>query len=136
MRFFVLASTQSVLFLRAGNISAWTAPRSMTQTSRSVSGGAIDTGNHFSGKDELFPFKVDTSPAAARDPDQRSSAAGGPAKRFEDSWDHYGRAESRGGMLMFRISTAHVLQVLLLYWADLQPSRSAMKSARILDFGR
>jgi hypothetical protein len=53
MRFFVLASTQSVLFLRTGNMSAWTPPRSMTQTSRSMSGGAIDTGNHFSGKERM-----------------------------------------------------------------------------------
>jgi hypothetical protein len=47
--FFVAASTQSFPFLRHGNIRAWTSPLSMTQTSKSLFDGAIDTGNHFSG---------------------------------------------------------------------------------------
>ena len=48
IRFFVEASTQVFPFLRTGNTSAWLSLPSITQTSRSLSDGAIDTGNHCS----------------------------------------------------------------------------------------
>jgi len=57
MRFFVEASTQSVPLLRTGNNSAWLPRFSITQTSRSPSDGAIETGSHLSGGHWSFSIK-------------------------------------------------------------------------------
>ena len=54
MAFFVSASTQFISVLRTGNISAWMPFWSITQTSRSVSNGAIEAGSHLSGSGCTF----------------------------------------------------------------------------------
>jgi len=51
IRFSLAASTHSAPRLRHGKINACTPPLSITHTSRSRSGGAIETGNHFSGSE-------------------------------------------------------------------------------------
>jgi hypothetical protein len=56
---FVEASTQSDPLLRHGKISAYTAPFSITQTSRSLSVGAIETGSHFSGSECTEAIVID-----------------------------------------------------------------------------